>query len=223
MASWQAFYFDSVDSTNNVAKRLIRDDQIYGCAYIVAREQTAGRGQRGRLWLSPRDAGIYVTIVDFPNALPTPFTNLFTLGAGIACVETLRQCAGVDVRLKPINDLYVDGHKLGGILTEAILEQCNLRALITGVGINLRRAERILSSDHDHLQPICLEELMPHEPFVAMDVQDFILTLVKRIRHWNGLVCGRDNGMLDNEWRKYALSDHVKKPEGTGIGAHCIE
>ena len=222
MTSWQAFHFDSVDSTNEAAKRLIQSNAIHGRAYVLAREQTAGRGQRGRLWLSPRDAGIYLTTVDFPNALPTPVTNLFTLGAGIACAEVLRERTGVDVRLKPINDLYVDGRKLGGILTEAILEQSNLRALITGVGINLRRAERILPSDHDHLQPICLEELMPHEPFVAMDVQDLILTLAKRIRHWNSLVCGQDFWMLDHEWRKYALSDHVKKPEGTGIGAHCL-
>src|SRR3990172_6777921 len=88
----RAFHFDSVNSTNEAAKRLIQDDQIHGRAYIVAREQTAGRGQRGRLWLSPRDAGVYLTVVDFPDAMPTPATSLFTLGAGIACVEALRRC-----------------------------------------------------------------------------------------------------------------------------------
>jgi biotin-[acetyl-CoA-carboxylase] ligase BirA-like protein len=223
MTSWQAFHYDSVDSTNDVAKRLIQDDRIHGCAYIVAREQTAGRGQRGKPWLSPRDAGIYLTTVDCPIAPETPVTKLFTLGAGIACAEVLRERTGVDVRLKPINDLYVDGRKLGGILTEAILEQCNLRALITGVGINVRRAERFLPPDHDHVQPICLEELMPHEPFVAMDVCGLILTLVKRIRHWNSLACGQDFGMLDHEWRKYALADSVKNLSGVGVGARCIE
>src|SRR3990167_6325862 len=122
MTPAQVFHFDSVDSTNDVAKRLIADGQIHGRAYIVAREQTAGRGQRGRPWLSPRDAGIYLTTVDFPNALPTPVTNLFTLGAGIACIEALRRCTGVDVYLKPINDLYVGHAKLGGILTEAVID-----------------------------------------------------------------------------------------------------
>lgn len=223
MTSWQAFHLDSVDSTNEAAKRLLQDDRIHGCAYIVAREQTAGRGQRGRPWLSPRDAGIYLTTVDFPDAPETPVTKLFALGAGIACAEVLRERTGVDVRLRPINDLYVDGRKLGGILTEAILEQGNLRALITGVGINLRRAERILPPDHDHVPPICLEELMPPEPFVAMDVQVLILALVKGIRHWNSLVCGQDFGMLEHEWRKYSLSDHVKDLSEAGVGGHCIE
>jgi len=223
MTSWQAFHFDTVDSTNDVAKRLIQDDRIHGCAYIVAREQTAGRGQRGRPWLSPWDAGIYLTIVDFPIAPQAQVTNLFTMGAGIACAEVLRERTGVDVRLKPINDLYVDGRKLGGILTEAILEQSNLRALITGVGINVCRAERMLPPDDGHVQPICLEELIPHEPFVAMDVHDLILTLVKRIRHWNSLVCGQDIGRLDHEWGKYAISDSGKDNIRSDVGVHCIE
>jgi len=223
MTSWQAFHYDSVDSTNDVAKRLLQDDRIHECAYIVAREQTAGRGQRGRPWLSPRDAGVYLTIVDFPSALPTPATRLFTLSAGIACAEVLRERTGVDVRLKPINDLYVDGRKLGGILTEAILEQGNLRALITGIGINVRRAERLLPPDHDPIRPISLEELMAHESFVAMDLGDLIFGLVKRIRHWYRLVCGGDNEMLDHEWRKYALTEHDKGLNKACAGVHCVE
>lgn len=203
MTSWQSFHLDSVDSTNDAAKRLIRDDQIHGRAYIVAREQTAGRGQRGRLWLSPRDAGIYLTIVDFPNPLPTPITNLFTLGAGIACVETLRRCAGVDVHLKPINDLYAGHAKLGGILTEAVIEGERIKALLTGIGINVRRTPRLLSAESP--EPISLQDLIPPAQFWCVDEDRLVTELVDQVYLWNSVVARGDNDRVKREWERYKL------------------
>jgi biotin-[acetyl-CoA-carboxylase] ligase BirA-like protein len=201
MTSWQAFRFDSVDSTNEAAKRLIQDDQIHGRAYIVAREQTAGRGQRGSLWLSPRDAGIYLTIVDFPNALPTPVTNLFTLGAGIACVEALRQCAGVDVHLKPINDLYAGHAKLGGILTETVIEGEHIKAILTGVGINMRRTSRLLPAESP--EPISLQDLIPPGQFWCVDEGQLVTELVDQVFLWNSIVASGDVDRVKREWERY--------------------
>lgn len=203
MTSWQSFHFDSVDSTNDVAKRLIQDDQIHGRAYIVAREQTSGRGQRGRLWLSPRDAGIYLTTMDFPNTLPTPVTNLFTLGAGIACVEALRQCAGVDVHLKPINDLYAGHAKLGGILTEAVIEGERIKALLTGIGINVRRTPRLLSAESP--EPISLQDLIPPSQFLCVDEGQLVTELVDQIFLWNSVVASGDTDRVKREWERYKL------------------
>ena len=203
MTSWPAFHFDSVDSTNDVAKRLLQDDQIHGRAYIVAREQTAGRGQRGKLWLSPRDAGIYLTTVDFPNAVPTPVTNLFTLGAGIACVEALRQCAGVDVHLKPINDLYAGYAKLGGILTEAVIEGERIKALLTGIGINVRRTQRPLPTEST--EPISLQDLIPPAQFLCVDEGQLVAELVEQIFLWNGVVASGDTDRVTREWERYKL------------------
>ncbi|MDO8632258.1 MAG: hypothetical protein Q7R41_17375, partial [Phycisphaerales bacterium] len=135
----QAFYFDSVDSTNDQAGRLLREGRIGDSAYVVARGQSAGKGNRGRKWASPDDAGIYLTVVDRPahsdddpralNPAAPVLLHMFTRAAGVACAEMLRERTNVDVRLKPINDLYVDGRKLGGILTEAVIEQGCIRAL----------------------------------------------------------------------------------------------
>jgi BirA family biotin operon repressor/biotin-[acetyl-CoA-carboxylase] ligase len=204
MTSWQAFHFDSVDSTNDVAKRLIQDDQIHGRAYIVAREQTAGRGQRGRPWLSPRDAGIYLTTVDFPNALPTPVTNLFTLGAGIACVEALRQCAGVDIHLKPINDLYAGHAKLGGILTEAVIEREYIKALLIGIGINVRRTPRPLPAESP--EAISLQDLIPPAQFWCVDEGQLVIELVDQVFLWNTVVASGDTDRVKREWERYKLS-----------------
>lgn len=199
----QAFHFDSVDSTNESAKRLIRDAKIHGPAYVLAREQTAGRGQRGCLWLSPRDAGIYLTIVDFPNALSTPVSNLFTLGAGIACVETLRQCAGVDVHIKPINDLYAGHAKLGGILTEAVIEGERIKALLTGIGINVRRTPRLLPAGSP--EAISLQDLIPPAQFWCLDESQLVTALVDHVFLWNTVVANGDTDRVEREWERYKL------------------
>ncbi len=199
----QAFYYDTVDSTNDVARSLLRDGRIHDAAYIVARQQTAGRGNRGRAWLSPLDAGIYLTVIDRPRGVAIHDLQAFTRAAGIACAETLRAATPIEVRLKPINDLYVDGRKLGGILTEAVIENNGLRALITGVGVNVREVDRPLPLDQ--VRPVCLEELMPAQAFVELNVRILTCKLVERIRHWNAIVTAGDMSMLESQWQKHCL------------------
>lgn len=201
----QAFYLDTVDSTNDVGRSMLREGKIQDVAYIVARRQTAGRGHRGRTWLSPLDAGIYLTVIDRPRWDVGGELHAFTRAAGIACVETLFAHAQVRARLKPINDLYVEGRKLAGILTEAVIEQGALRALITGVGVNVRKADRPLPPDH--VQPVCLEELMPEEAFAALDIHALVNDLVQRVRHWNAIVSQGHLGALEAEWQRYCIVD----------------
>lgn len=212
MTNERAFLFNSVDSTNEAAKRLIRDGAIDGRAYVLAREQTAGRGQRGRLWLSPLDAGIYLTVIDRPRWGVGGELHAFTRAAGIACVETLFAHTQVRTQLKPINDLYVDGRKLAGILTEAVIKQGDLHALMTGVGVNVRKADRPLPPEH--VQPVCLEELMPGKEFAALDLRALVRDLVQRIRHWNAVVSQGDLRALEIEWQRYyTVGSYAARPQ----------
>lgn len=156
----KGIHLDVVDSTNEVAKRMVQSGEIDGPAYVLAREQSQGKGSRGRRWLSPRDAGIYVSIVQTPvriiDCRDVNLTDL-TLAAGVACVEAIAETTGIRVWLKPVNDLYADGGKLGGILTEAVIVQGQVRAIVVGIGINVHAAE--LNLDSGDVRPICLEEL----------------------------------------------------------------
>lgn len=215
----QAFYYDTVGSTNDLARSMVRDGKIRGAAYIVARQQTAGRGNRGRTWLSPLDAGIYLTVIDRPSVASIHDLQAFTRAAGIACAETLRMATLIEVQLKPINDLYVRGRKLGGILTEAVIENNQLRALITGVGINVRIADRDMPPDH--VRPVCLEELMPAGEFAALDVRDLTCKLVERVRHWNAIVAAGALGVLEAQWDKFVVLE--PKREATGARAAIDE
>lgn len=211
----QAFYLDTVDSTNDLARSMLREGKISDTAYIVARQQTAGRGNRGRTWLSPLDAGIYLTVIDRPRVSATRELHAFTRAAGIACAQTLHTTTRIDVRLKPINDLYVDCRKLGGILTEAVIERHKLRALISGVGINVRRADRPLPLDQ--VQPICLEEVMSSSAFAALDVRGLTFKLVECIRHWNAIVAAGDMSVLESQWQQHCLGPDVEASNRAGI------
>lgn len=196
-------HFDTIDSTNEEAKRLLRSGQLREPAYLLAREQTAGRASRGRRWESPKDAGIYLTVVEYP--LPPGLTDatVYTLAAGVASVEAIRPVTGIDVRLKPVNDLYVNGYKLGGILTEIVLTAGSRAALLTGVGINVRRAERPVGPAA--AEPVCLEEVMSPDRFQALDVEALVATLVTGIRSWHAAVSNGQAELVRKTWESYRL------------------
>lgn len=158
----QAFSFDTVDSTNDAARRLIAEGRLRGRGYVLAREQTAGRGTNGRSWISPKDAGIYLSLVRTEAGLFTPDMRNLTLAAGAACAKALREATGItEIRLKPVNDLLARDRKVGGILTESDIESGRMKSLIVGVGVNVRVADRVLPADA--MPPISLEECLGSE------------------------------------------------------------
>jgi BirA family biotin operon repressor/biotin-[acetyl-CoA-carboxylase] ligase len=120
---------DVVDSTNREALRRIEVGAPHGTA-IIARQQTEGRGRRGRTWISPA-GNLYATLVVRPPS-DAPLAQLGFVAA-IAAGEALRNYA--PVRFKWPNDLMLDGRKLGGILVETAGE-----AAAIGIGINIASA-----------------------------------------------------------------------------------
>lgn len=205
---------ETVDSTNLEAKRLFENGGIAGPAVVTAREQTAGRGSRGRSWMSPRDMGVYMSVVDVPAGPVTVAEiepTLFTLAAGIACVDVLRTQAGVDVRIKPVNDLYVEGRKLGGILTETMVAQHAVRAVVTGVGINVRSAHRTVAAGA--AEPIALQDLMAAHSFGHLSFESLIASLAQTILETNRLVWNRHNERLRDLWRSHLVAEDAAGPE----------
>jgi len=125
---------DSVDSTNLEAARQAKAGAAEGLC-IVAREQTAGRGRLDRRWLSPKDAGLYLSIVLRPQ-LELSDWPLISLVAALAVSDALLQTCDLKVDIKWPNDIYVSERKLAGILVETV-ETGNGPAAIVGIGINL--------------------------------------------------------------------------------------
>jgi BirA family biotin operon repressor/biotin-[acetyl-CoA-carboxylase] ligase len=141
--AWDNELWDCIDSTNNRAAELFTQGAPEG-VLILARQQTAGRGRQGRTWISPPDAGVYMSFLLRPSKDRTDLP-LHTLACGVACVKAIWECAGLEVGLKWVNDLVVSGKKVGGILAEIPSSQDGRAAgptasipLVLGIGINMQ-------------------------------------------------------------------------------------
>ncbi|MDQ3171622.1 MAG: biotin--[acetyl-CoA-carboxylase] ligase [Acidobacteriota bacterium] len=131
--------FDSVDSTNERALALAAAGAPDG-SVIVAGEQTAGRGRRGRTWHSP-EGGLYLSyVVRDVASLPRP--AMLTMAAGVATAGAIRAVTGFDVRLKWPNDVMApeSAAKIAGILAEASSVGSRLEFVILGIGVNVSLA-----------------------------------------------------------------------------------
>lgn len=122
---------ESTPSTMADVERRAAEGAPEGTA-VVAEEQTAGRGRRGRSWDSPARAGLWWSVLLRPP-LPPERLGWLPLVVGIGVARGLRQAAGVEVRLKWPNDVLLDGRKLAGILAERLGDG----GVIVGVGINV--------------------------------------------------------------------------------------
>ena len=124
--------YRSITSTNTVLKTMAEEGAPEGRC-LVAGEQTAGRGRRGRSFYSPPDSGIYLSVLLRPALQAVDATSI-TACAAVAVAEA------IEAEIKWVNDIYVDGRKVCGILTEASLdcESGQVNYLIVGIGINTR-------------------------------------------------------------------------------------
>jgi BirA family biotin operon repressor/biotin-[acetyl-CoA-carboxylase] ligase len=124
--------FESVSSTNQTLWELLNQGATPGTV-VIATQQTAGRGQWGRQWISPA-GGIYLSVAIAPKIDATDSYQL-TLATAWGITFQLRQC-GVSVGIKWPNDLVLNDRKLGGILTETKINKGKITQAVIGVGIN---------------------------------------------------------------------------------------
>lgn len=124
--------FDCLPSTNQMVWNLIAQGAKPGCV-VIASQQTAGKGQWGRQWISPV-GGLYLSVAITPQIKVTNSYQL-TLASAWGIAAQLQNC-GITVGIKWPNDLVLDGRKLGGILTETKVNQGHITQAVIGVGIN---------------------------------------------------------------------------------------
>ena len=123
-------------STSDVAKDLAKSG--VKSALVVSESQTNGRGRLNREFYSPKNKGIYLSLVLRPNLKMSDAFKI-TSFCGVATANAIESLAGVKVGLKWVNDLFINGKKVGGILTESTIdgESGNLDYVIVGIGVNV--------------------------------------------------------------------------------------
>ena len=136
------YWYPTTDSTNTQTKKLAEGGAPHGTV-VIAAHQTQGRGRMGRSFHSPKNGGIYLSVLLRPACPPAQLMHL-TCAVGVSMCDAVESVAGFRPQIKWINDLIAKNKKLGGILTELSINPKTglVDYAIVGIGINcLQKAE----------------------------------------------------------------------------------
>ena len=129
---------EALDSTNTHARELARQGAAAGTV-IIAQTQSAGRGRLGRSFHSPASTGLYFSLILRPDCKPEQLMHL-TCAAAVAACDAVERSCGLRPGIKWINDLTLEGKKLGGILTELSFGgDGRVSSAVIGIGINVKK------------------------------------------------------------------------------------
>ena len=168
---------ERLDSTNTHARELARQGAAAGTV-IIARAQSAGRGRLGRSFHSPADTGLYFSLILRPDCKPEQLMHL-TCAAAVAACDAVERSCGLRPGIKWINDLTLQGKKLGGILTElSFSTDGRVSSAVIGIGINVKK-----ESFPRELQPIAcsLADFAP-QPELSALAAELMLSLEEMSR-----------------------------------------
>ena len=133
--------YASIDSTNAEAKRILLSGETQP-TLVVAEHQTAGRGRMGRSFYSPAHTGAYFSVAYTTQKPPESVVTL-TGATAVAVMRAIYRLCGIRVGIKWVNDLYLDGKKICGILAESMFGAWDdgRQGVVIGIGINLNTHE----------------------------------------------------------------------------------
>ncbi len=132
--------YDEIDSTNTEAKRRLYSSDVKDFTVIVADMQRGGRGRTGKSFTSPKGSGVYFSIILHPkDSYDFSCFDLTTVKAAVAVAEGIKEATGKEAEIKWVNDLFINGRKICGILSEldADFESRSVKSVIVGIGINV--------------------------------------------------------------------------------------
>lgn len=132
---------ERVNSTNSFASELIKESPPAEGYVVWAKEQFAGRGQRGTAWSSEPGSNLTFSVILCPRFLPISQQFQLTKAIALGIAGFVSHCLGnhTDVAIKWPNDIYVKNCKIAGILIENVLEQAILKYSVVGIGLNVNQ------------------------------------------------------------------------------------
>lgn len=157
-AKYDIRVYKSITSTNTVLKEMAANGAAEGTV-LVAAEQTAGRGRMSRRFHSPSRTGLYLSILLRPR-LNAQESLFITTAAAVAVARTVEEVSGRSAGIKWVNDVFIDGRKICGILTEASfdMESGELEYAICGIGVNITPPEGGFPEEIEHVAGAVFDE-----------------------------------------------------------------
>lgn len=172
-----------VDSTNQDVKRRALEGAGGGLV-VLAEEQSAGKGRKGRGFYSPSGTGIYMSVLFRPTEEQSKNVVLVTTAAAVAVCRAIRRVLREEPEIKWVNDVYLRGKKICGILTEAVsdVESGGIDTVIVGIGINYRKPPQGFPADLDDLVgAVCTEDCVIPRNTLAAAVLNELLDLYQEL------------------------------------------
>ena len=191
---------DDVDSTNNYAMGLLQHGKGKHGMACFARQQSKGKGQRGKSWQSARDQNILLSIIIEPDNCFKAKPFMFSAAIANLCREFLEQIVKEAFVCKWPNDIYFGDKKTGGILIENTFRGKQWQWAVVGIGINVHQQQFL----DDNSKAISLSQIKPIKQTavsLAGELQSYILSGLEKIK------AGNLNEVLLN------FNDHLYKKE----------
>ncbi len=209
---------DSIDSTNEEAKRLIQARQL-SKGVIIASAQSSGKGTHGRTWYSPKEVGLYCTVTWDYSHLPEQ-VNLLPFITALSAIEALEGVTTAVCGIKWPNDIMIGLRKVGGILIEQLRVDADYYYII-GLGVNINNSKDQLPEN-----PIFPASSVYLETGKLTDIGKVIDKYIRAIEPTLARLDGLDAGsILDRVDRRLVLKDREimfmvgnDKLEGTFCG-----
>jgi BirA family biotin operon repressor/biotin-[acetyl-CoA-carboxylase] ligase len=208
----------TLDSTNSAA-RALAESGAKELTLVVAEEQSAGRGRQGRAFYSPGGTGVYFSVILRP-AVTADRAALITTAAAVAVAGAIEEITGRRAGIKWVNDVFVDGKKVCGILTEAALdmESGGVEYAVLGVGVNISPPEGGFPPELDG----AAGAIFGGEPVPDARERVVAATLLRFLAFYKNLT---DKTFLD-EYRARSVvlgRDVIVNPEGKAERARAVE
>jgi BirA family transcriptional regulator, biotin operon repressor / biotin---[acetyl-CoA-carboxylase] ligase len=169
----QAIELKSVDSTNNYAMAKVRAGLATHGTVFIAFEQTAGKGQRNKNWISSPGKNITLSIVLQPVFLQPQDHFALSACIALACYDFLKKNIPDELSIKWPNDLYWNDRKAGGILIESVIKGRDWLFAIAGIGINVNQSRFPESMPN----PVSLKQIKGN----TLDLQNLIKALLEAV------------------------------------------
>ena len=195
----QLICLDRVDSTNAEAERRLAAGESVPLV-ILAREQTHARGRLGRPWHAAANGNLYATFVFRPQLEPARLQD-FTLWMGLNICELIQNFCKIQPGLKWPNDIFVNGRKAGGMLTEARVDADQVRDLVFGLGLNVNGSANTLPGDLSRTA-IALADVAPQ----PLDLNRLAAALIGRLQTaYDNFTSGEYRDKCAELWQRYDI------------------
>jgi BirA family biotin operon repressor/biotin-[acetyl-CoA-carboxylase] ligase len=206
----EIFFYETIGSTNTVASE-IAAKTVEG-AVVLADTQSKGKGRLGRVWVSPPEVNIYMSIILRPDIKPRDAT-LITIMSSVACANALRKVTGLNVTIKWPNDLIIQKKKLCGILTELKTERNKIIFAVAGIGINVNADINEFPEDVRYIATS-----LKNETGIVYSRTEIVAEILNEVDRWYKTLKVMDRDALLSEWKRLSstLGREVNVVTGQG-------